>query len=57
MNIQCYHLIDARRPNMIVVNKGTRKCMIIRLSNSKLSDKEKENVEKNQDLQREIKKI
>ena len=57
MNIQCYHLIDARRPNMIVVNKGTRKCMIIRLSDSKLSDKEKEKMEKYQDLQREIKKI
>ena len=29
MNIQCDHVIEARRPNIVIVNKQERKCTII----------------------------
>ena len=60
MNIQCDHLIEARRPDIVVVSKGERKCSIIDIAvpgDSRTSDNEKEKVEKYQDLKREIKRI
>ena len=59
VNIQCDHLIEARRPDLVVVIKGERKCIIIDIAvpgDSRTSDKEKEKVEKYQDLKR-VKRI
>lgn len=44
MNIQCDYLIEARRPDMIVVNKGERKCVILDIAvpgHSRVSNKKK----------------
>ena len=44
MNIQCDYLIEARRPDMIVVNKGERKCVILDIAvpgHSRVSNKQK----------------
>ena len=60
VNIQCDHLIEARRSDLVVVIKGERKCIIIDIAvpgDSRTSDKEKEQVEKYQDFKREIKRI
>ena len=60
VNIQCDNLIEARRPDIVVVVKGERKCIIIDVAvpgDSRISDKEKEKVEKYQDLKREVKRI
>ena len=60
VNIQSDHLIEARRPDLVVVIKGERKCIIIDIAvpgDSRTSDREKEKVEKYQDLKREIKRI
>ena len=56
----CDHLIEKRRPDMIVVDKVERKRIIIDIAvpvDSRVCDKEKEKVEKHQDLRREIKRI
>ena len=45
VNIQCDHLIEARRPDIVVVSKGERKCSIIDVAvpgGSRTSEKEKE---------------
>ena len=60
VNIQCDRLIEARRPDIIVVNAGERKRIIIDIAapgDSRVNDKEKEKVENFQDLKREIKNI
>ena len=60
VNIQCDHLIAARRPDIVVVIKGERKCIIIDIAvpgDSRISDKEKEKEEKYQDLKREVKRM
>ena len=59
VNIQCNHFIEARKPDIVVVNKGERKCIIINIvvpGDNRASDKEKEKMEKYQDLKREIKR-
>lgn len=58
MNIQCNHLIEARRPDMTVVNKVERHCIITETdvpSNNWV--KEKEKLEKYQNLQRESRRF
>ena len=58
--IQCDHLIEARRPDLVVVIKGERKCIIIDIAvpnDSRTSDIEKQKMEKYQDLKMEIKRI
>ena len=55
MNIQFDHATEARRPDIVVVNKQEKKCTIIDIAvpaNKRIG--EKENVEKYQDLKREI---
>ena len=57
MNIQCDHVIEARRPDIVVVNKQERKCTIIDIAvpaDKRIGEKENEKVEKYQDLKREI---
>ena len=46
------------RSDIVVVVKGERKCIIVVVpGDSRISDKEKEKVEKYQDLKREVKRI
>ena len=57
MNIQCDHVIEARRPDIVVVNKQDRKCAIIDIAvpaDKIIGEKENEKVEKYQELKREL---
>ena len=60
VSIQTDHVIEARRPDMIVVDKVDKYCEIIDfaiLYDSKIELKEQEKIEKYQDLRRELKKM
>ena len=55
--IQCNLVIEARRPDIIIINKEEKNCFIVDITirgDSRLGEKEGENVEKYQDLKREI---
>ena len=57
VNIQCDHVIEARRPDIVVVNKQEKECTIIDIAlpaDKRIGEKENEKVEKYQDLKREI---
>ena len=57
MNIQCDHVSEARRPDIVAVNKQERKCTIIDIAipgDKRIGEKENEKVEKYQDLKKEI---
>ena len=59
-NIQTDHVIEARRPDMIVIDKETKFAKIIDFAipyDSRVNSKEIEKIEKYQDLAREIKKL
>ena len=59
-NIQTDHVIEARRPDMIVIDKETRFAKIIDFAipyDLRVNSKEVEKIEKYQDLAREIKKL
>ena len=59
-SIQTDHVIEARRPDLVVVDKKERSCKIIHLAvpgDSRIGEKEKDKVEKYQDLGRELRKI
>ena len=59
-NIQTDHVIEARRPDMVVVNKSENKCYLIDFVvpfDSRVNSKEREKIQKQQDLARELKKI
>ena len=54
------HVVEDRRPDLFVVNKKRRTCKIIYFAvpgDSKIEVKEKEKLEKYQDLRRELQKI
>ena len=56
-NIQCDHIIEARRPDILIVEKEEKVCKIIDIAipgDSRVAEKEREKVEKYQDLKREI---
>ena len=58
-NIQTDHVIEARRPDLVVVDKKERSCKIIDFAvpgDSRI-EKEKDKIEKYQDLGRELQKI
>ena len=60
INIQCDNLIEARRPDLIVIDKKEEKGIIIDIAVSadvRVEKKEKEKVEKYQDLKREIRRL
>ena len=60
MTIQCDHHIEARRPDILVMEKDSKKALIIDIASSRdhnVVGKESENAEKHQDLKREIKKL
>jgi len=53
-------VIEARRPDLIVVDKKMRACIIVDVAvpgDCRVHDKEKEKVEKYQELKREIKRL
>ena len=53
-SIQTDHVIEARRPDLVVVDKKERGCKI---NDFEEKDKEKDKIEKYQDLGRELQKI
>ena len=57
VNIQCDHVIDARRPDIVVVGKQERKCSIIDIAiptDKRVGEKENEKVESTRTLKRQI---
>ena len=60
INIQCDNLIDARQPDLIVIDKKEQKGIIIDIAlpaDVRVEEKEKEKVEKSQDLKKEIRAL
>jgi len=60
INIQCDNVIEARRPDIVVINKKEKLCTIIDISvpaDERVWEKEREKVEKYQDLKREIARL
>ena len=54
------HVIEVRRPDLFVVDKKGRSCKIIDFAvpgDSRTEEKEKDKIEKYQDLGRELQKI
>ena len=59
-SIQTDHVIEAWRTDLVVVDKKMRTCKIIDFTvpeDSRIEEKEKEKIEKYQDLRRELQKI
>ena len=59
-SIQTDHVIEARRPDLVVVVKTERSCKIIDFAvpgDSRIEEKEKDKIEKYQDLGRELQKV
>ena len=59
-SIQTDHVIEARRPDLVVVDKKERSCKIIDFAvpgDSRIEKKEKDKIEKYQELGRELQKI
>ena len=59
-SIQTDHVIEARRPDLVVVDKKGRSCKIIDFAvpgDSWIEEKEKDKIEKYQELGRELQKI
>ena len=59
-NIQTDHIIQHRRPDIVVVDKSNRKCQIVDIAvpgDRRVAQKEQEKIEKYAELKREIKKI
>ena len=57
VNIQCDHVIQARRPDIVVIEKEERICKLVDIAvpgDSRICDKEVEKLEKYQDLKREV---
>ena len=57
INVQCDNVIEASRPDIIVIDKKERKGLIIDIAvpaDVRVEEKEREKVEKYQDLKREI---
>ena len=59
-SIQTDHVIEARRPDLVLVDKKEKICKIIDFEvpgASRIEEKEKDKIEKYQDLGRELQKI
>ena len=60
MNIQCDNVIEARRPDLVLVEKKEHTGIIIDITvpaDANVAEKEKNKVEKYQDLKRELKRL
>ena len=59
-SIQTNHAIEAQRPDLVVVDKTERSCKTIDFAvpgDSRIEEKQKDKIEKCQDLGRELQKI
>ena len=59
-NIQTDHVIEARRPDLVLVDKKEISCKIIDFAvpgDSRMEEKEKDKIQKYQELGRELQKI
>ena len=59
-SIQTDHVIQPQRPDLVAVDKKERSCKIIDFAvptESRIEEKEKDKIEKYQDLGRELQKI
>ena len=59
-NIQTDNEIQARRPDIVVVNKKDRKCYIIDVAvpgDVRIAEKETEKIEKHDELKREVERL
>ena len=59
-SIQTDHVIEARRSDLVIVDKKERSCKIIDFpipGDSRIEEKEKDKIEKYQDLGRELQNI
>ena len=57
INVNCYNVIEARRPDTILIDKKERKRIIIDTAvpaDVRVGEKEREKMEKYQDLKNEI---
>ena len=57
INIQCDTIIEVRRPDLILVNKKAKSCVIIDVAipgDCRIHEKEIEKIEKYQNLKREL---
>ena len=60
MNIQCDHTIEARRPDIVIIDKVEKSAIIVDVAipgDKRIYDKEKEKIEKYQDIKREIQRL
>ena len=60
VSIQTGHVIEAQRPDLVAVDKKERSCKIIDFAvpgDSRIEEKEKDKIEKYQELGRELQKI
>ena len=60
LSILTDHVIESRRPDLVVVDKKEKSCKIIDFAvprDSRIEEKEKDKIEKYQDLGRELQKI
>ena len=56
INIQCDNVIEARRPNLILVDKKAKSCTIIDVAipdDCRIHEKETKKIERHQNLKRE----
>ena len=59
-NIQCDNMIEARRLDNFVLHKKVKKCLIVDVAvpgDCRINEKEKEKIDKYQDLRREVSKL
>ena len=60
INVQCDNVIQARRPDVIIIHKEKKEALIVDIAvpaDTRIAEKELEKVEKYQDLKREIKRL
>ena len=60
INIQCDHVIKARRPDLILVDKKAKSCFIVDVAipgDCKIHEKETKKIEKYQNLKRKLKRL
>jgi len=60
MNIQMDHVIEHRRPDIVVVDKDNKRALLIEIAvpaDARVEEKEQEKVDRYQDLAREIKRL
>ena len=60
INIQCDNVMEARRPDLILVDKKVKSCVTIDVAvpgDCRIREKEIENVEKYQNLKRDLKRL